>query len=213
MALTITVTQLKGGAGKTTVAAHLAAEAIRRGLSVGIIDADPQGSLKFWARAREERLGELDCAFADGAGYRLSAEARALGRDCDLVLIDTPPHADTAVRAALRHADLALCPLQPSPLDLAATLPLARMIGQSGQAALFLFNRTPPRARIADLIQSEFKATGLPTAQTRLGQRAAFSEALLTGRGACDLAPSSPAAREVAALFDEACAEELAAAA
>ncbi|MEL6366048.1 MAG: ParA family partition ATPase [Pseudomonadota bacterium] len=214
MADVITITQLKGGAGKTTLAAHLAAEAARRGLAVGLVDADPQGSLTFWAEERRRRLdGELDISFRDGTGYRLAGEVRALRRETDLVLIDTPPHADSAVRAALRAADLALCPLMPSPLDLAATLPLAKLIGAAGTPSLFVFNRTPPRARIADLIQAEFKATGLPTARTRVGQRAVFSEALLTGRGASELAPRSPAAEEIRALFDEAVADALAAAA
>ena len=42
----ITIAQQKGGAGKTTITAHLAVAFSQRGKRVAIIDIDPQGSLK-----------------------------------------------------------------------------------------------------------------------------------------------------------------------
>ena len=54
-----TIAQQKGGAGKTTVAAHLAVAWSRPGQrSVAILDIDPQGSLGEWLEMRERRLGE-----------------------------------------------------------------------------------------------------------------------------------------------------------
>jgi len=213
VALTITVAQLKGGAGKTTLAAHLAVEGARRGFAVGLIDADPQGSLSGWAAERERRLGAPDMRFADGAGYRLTGEVRSLARDCDLVVVDTPPQTDGVVKSAVRVADLVLAPLQPSPLDLAASLPVARLFEKSGVGAVFVFNRTPARSRVANLIRAEFEATGLPLAAAALGQRAAFCEALLTGRGAQELDRNSLAASEIAGLFSEIVPDATAAAA
>ena len=40
-----TVAQQKGGAGKTTLAAHLAIAWSEAGLRVAVVDIDPQGSL------------------------------------------------------------------------------------------------------------------------------------------------------------------------
>jgi cellulose biosynthesis protein BcsQ len=53
----IAVLTPKGGAGKTTVALHLAGELERQGASVLLVDADPQGSALDWAeqRARDGR--------------------------------------------------------------------------------------------------------------------------------------------------------------
>jgi len=44
-ATVITVAQQKGGAGKTTLAAHLAVAWSAMGWRVALIDVDPQGSL------------------------------------------------------------------------------------------------------------------------------------------------------------------------
>ncbi|HXY99065.1 MAG TPA: AAA family ATPase, partial [Stellaceae bacterium] len=54
----ITIAQQKGGAGKTTLAAHLAL-AWAATSRVAIIDIDPQASLATWFRLRRERLGAL----------------------------------------------------------------------------------------------------------------------------------------------------------
>ena len=57
VAQVITVAQQKGGAGKTTMAAHLAAAWAGYGLKVAVIDVDPQGSLSQWYELREKQEG------------------------------------------------------------------------------------------------------------------------------------------------------------
>jgi chromosome partitioning protein len=51
--LIITLAQQKGGAGKTTVATHLAVAFALSGSSAAILDVDPQGSLGEWFERRE----------------------------------------------------------------------------------------------------------------------------------------------------------------
>ena len=50
----ITFAQQKGGAGKTTVLAHLAAAWAEAGRKVAMIDLDPQQSLTRWAELRND---------------------------------------------------------------------------------------------------------------------------------------------------------------
>ena len=45
----------KGGAGKTTLAVHLAVEGTARGLRTLLIDLDPQASAGRWADRRGDR--------------------------------------------------------------------------------------------------------------------------------------------------------------
>ena len=52
----ITISQQKGGSGKTTLAVHLALAFIRyHNLKVAVIDTDPQGSLGKWYMIRTEK--------------------------------------------------------------------------------------------------------------------------------------------------------------
>ena len=50
----LTIASQKGGAGKTTLTAHLAVEAGRAGAGpVAVVDTDPQGSLSAWWNTRQ----------------------------------------------------------------------------------------------------------------------------------------------------------------
>ncbi|HYE43147.1 MAG TPA: ParA family protein, partial [Caulobacteraceae bacterium] len=49
-----TVAQQKGGAGKTTLVAHLAIAWMQLGYKVATVDIDPQGSLSRWFEVRNE---------------------------------------------------------------------------------------------------------------------------------------------------------------
>ena len=52
----ITISQQKGGTGKTTLAIHLAMGFIKfQNLKVAVVDTDPQGSLGKWFMIRSEK--------------------------------------------------------------------------------------------------------------------------------------------------------------
>jgi len=57
MSKVITIAQQKGGSGKTTIAANLAAVfSLKNNLHTTILDTDPQGSLGKWFMMRLEKL-------------------------------------------------------------------------------------------------------------------------------------------------------------
>ncbi len=202
MPFIVTVAQRKGGAGKTTLCCQLIAALVGCGLDVAAIDMDDQRSLTRWAETRAARLGGLDFAHDTASGFTVAMAARR-ARAADILLIDTPPSVEPAVARAIALADLVLAPLQLSPLDLDASLPTARMIGEARRDALFVINRAPPRARVADRIRSEISRHGLPVAAAELRSRAAFAESIADGRGVTESEPRGRAAAEVAALTDE----------
>jgi chromosome partitioning protein len=65
----ITLSNNKGGSGKTTTTVNLAATFAERGLRVLVVDLDPQGSATAWLGGSESRIGLVE--FSAG-GIRLS---------------------------------------------------------------------------------------------------------------------------------------------
>lgn len=103
----VTVTNLKGGVGKTTTAVYLAAAAARAGRPVVLVDADPQASAAEWL---EESPIE-GVTLVEAPSERMVTRAAELG-DGALVIIDTPPGSERIARAAIDVADVALIPIR-----------------------------------------------------------------------------------------------------
>lgn len=201
----LTVAQQKGGAGKTTLVAHLAIAFAQAGRSVATVDIDPQGSLSRWVEAREAAAGAGAPAFTHRqiTGWRTAAEVERLARDHDVVVIDSPPHMETEARIAVRSASLVLVPIQPSPMDFWATRPTLEMAAKEKRPVLVVLNRVPPRARLADALIAEIEAMDVAVAETRIGNRIAFASALMAGRSVTESDRSSRGAAEIQALAEE----------
>src|SRR5271170_817235 len=201
----ITVAQRKGGAGKTTLAAQLAVAWARSGARVALLDIDPQGSLAAWVGLRRERLGEaaLGFEFAALPGWRATQWVETQARAADLVLIDSPPHAEAEARIALRAAGLVLIPVQPSPLDLWATQATLLLARDERRTAVAVLNRVPSRSTATERIATDLTKLGVALAASRIGNRIALVHAMTQGLGVLETAAASPAAAEIAALAAE----------
>ncbi len=204
-ATVVTVAQQKGGAGKTTVAAQLAVAYQRAGKTVALIDIDPQRSLTHWYELRREAVGVDDASLLlrEVSGWRIDSELGRLRGDYDIVLIDSPPHAETDAKAAIRASDLTLVPVQPSPVDLWATRATIDLAASESRPVLLVLNRMPPRGRLADTVRGQLSGDGLETAVAALGNRVAYAASLIEGRGVVESDPRAKAADEIRALADE----------
>ncbi len=203
-AITITVAQQKGGAGKTTLVAQLAALWLSQGKSVATVDIDPQKSLSGWVAARRTALGEnAPPSHVTVTGWRTQKEVESLAAEHDIVLIDSPPHADTEAKIAVRAADLVLAPVQLSPMDVWATGSTLALAQSEKRPLLVVLNRVPARAKLADGLIAEVKKLGAGTAKARLGNRVAFAASMLQGLGVVELPRNEKAKAELAALGRE----------
>jgi chromosome partitioning protein len=130
----LTIASQKGGAGKTTLAAHLAVAAERTGAGpVAVVDTDPQGSLAAWWNSREAPIP----LFASVEIARLPDHLRTLERrQVAMVVIDTPPAFTETIRAAITVADLVLIPARPSPHDLRAVGVIVEMAEAASMGGL-----------------------------------------------------------------------------
>jgi len=210
----ISVINLKGGVGKTTIALNLAATLADHGHQVLLIDADPQQSATQWAQQgpAASGAGALPMAVAplradDGAPQFQAALVRlAQAAQATLVVIDCPPElSDPALVAALL-SDVVLVPVTPSPLDLWAA---KQAVATAQEARTLRDGRTPLISLVpSKLLPQTILARDLPAALEALGepiapaitQRVALVEAIVLGQTIGTYAKTSPAAAEFAAL-------------
>ena len=149
----ICVAQQKGGAGKTTLVSNLAIAFLAEGKSVALLDTDPQGSLGKWLDIREEALGVNDkLQFATATAYGISRAIRGFSDKADVILIDTPPKADSDVRWVLRDSDLVLVPVSASQADVWATHDLLDLADRAGKPTYIVMNRTRTGTRVGEQV-------------------------------------------------------------
>lgn len=195
----ISFAQQKGGAGKTTVLAHLAHAAALSGASVALIDFDPQASLSRWAQLA--KIDGLD--LLETASYRASSDIRDAAKQHDLTLVDCPGSAASVLEAAIRESDLVIVPCQASAMDIWASEPSLKMCDKLDTPARILLNRVPPRGMSAEDAARVLKREGATILRTRLGNRVAFSRGIAEGTTALGLSGQTAAKAEIAALQKE----------
>ncbi len=200
MAQVIAVAQQKGGAGKTMLATQLGV-ALGMTRRVGLLDIDPQGSLGAWARLRAANAkARADLAVESVSGWRLANTLDAMRRNCDFLIIDTPPVLDSDARRAIRGADLVLVPLNPSPPDLWAAEGTLTLAAEERRPVALVFNRAPAASKLRRRLEAEIAARRLRLIDEALGNRAAYANSFAEGLGVAETGPSTLAGTEIAAL-------------
>lgn len=193
----IALVSRKGGAGKTTVACHLAVEAERVGRGpVAIIDTDPMQGLAQWWDARQAGTPMLVRPEPD-----LQSALKALrSHGAKIAIIDTPPAVSADVSAVVAAADLVVVPVQPSPDDLRAVAVTVTMVERAKKPLVFVINRTKPRARLTGEAAIALSQHGT-VSSTQLADRIDYAAAKTDGLTAPELEPGGRAAAEIAALW------------
>ncbi len=190
----------KGGAGKTTMAIHLAVEGHRRGLRTLLIDVDTQASA---AKIMDRRGDDPPDIATEAAGRLERAIHAAEAEGYDLVLIDTAPQADRAAAQAARVADIVVAPVQPSIVDLDAVDATVDVCKLAGVDVVFVLNRVPAQGNEVLGTAEAIRKRGMRVSAVRWGERKAFKYPFMRGLVAQEVEPDSKAAAEVRLLFDE----------
>jgi chromosome partitioning protein len=194
----LTIASQKGGAGKTTLSAHLAVEAERQGHGpAAVVDTDPQGSLADWWNQRTSETP----LFAAVEVVRLATYMTELRQQqVNLVVIDTPPALLQTIRAAILVADLVLIPARPSPHDLRAVGGVVEMAEQARKGFCFVVNGATPRTTIA-LEAVQALAQHGPVAPVIVHQRIDFAGSMVDGRTVGELQTPSRSVDEITQLW------------
>lgn len=200
----IAVLNQKGGAGKTTIATHLATELRLQGYTVTLIDSDPQGSARDWAAAREDH--PLPVIGMDRP--TIEKDIKALAK-ADFYVIDGAPQAAELAVSAIKAADLILIPVQPSPYDVWATADLvdlvkARIEITDGKLeAYFVVSRVITGTNVGKEIDDILRGYDLPILDTKIYQRVGYSNYAGSGSTVMEAEPRSEGTLEMRRLADE----------
>lgn len=206
-ALVFAVSNQKGGTGKTTLSMNLAAGLATRGRTL-IVDADPQGSAGQWAGlAPDQRPFPLSVITVAG---NLAREINRFRQDYQYVVIDCPPTLETEItRQAMSASDTILIPVQPSPIDLWASVRLARTIEQIKQGkpqlqAFIVLNQVEPRNALSRAMQQALAEFDIPSLNSVLRRRAIYRTSALEGASVfCIGKRGESAAAEITSIIEE----------
>jgi chromosome partitioning protein len=202
---------IKGGVGKSTLAANLAVLAAREGRDVLLVDGDSQETTMTWAAARGGREGvstdRVTTVALVGKGVR--DELRRLKPKYDQIIIDAGARDTTTQRSALTIADTVLLPFAPRGPDLWTIDAVVELVTEiravnEGLRALAMVNRADPIGSDNAEAEAAFgeHADVLETVPLRVGNRKAIALTHLLGLAAVEMArPDPKAVSELDALY------------
>lgn len=166
----ILVVNAKGGCGKTTIATNLAAYFARHQTTM-LLDYDPQGSSMRWVRQRSDELPTVVGMRGGEGSYRPNVTRSWLmhNPDYDRTVIDAPAGVcGHNLVKLVQQADTILVPVQPSPIDIAATADFIRDLLLDGKIRIHgvrvgvIANRVKANTLVYQSLQRFLRSLGLP---------------------------------------------------
>ena len=201
----ITISQQKGGTGKTTLAVHLAMAFIKyHNLKGAIIDTDPQGSLGKWFMIRtEKKVSNENLTFKTASLWGAQYESKTLKNDHDIVIIDTPPKIESDARPSIEAADLVLIPMAASHVDFWATGAIVEIAKKANKKILAQINRSSQRSKLMDKTKDFIKSLDLQSTETIIGNRQIYTSSMGEGKTAVEKQRKGNAVDEIKKLSDQ----------
>ncbi len=201
----ITISQQKGGTGKTTLAVHLALAFVKyHNLKVAIIDTDPQGSLGKWFMIRtEKKIPNNNLTFKTASLWGAQYESKILKKDHDIVIIDTPPKIESDARPSIESADLVLIPMAASHVDFWATGAIVEIAKKADKKVLIQINRSNQRSKLIKKTNEFIKSLNLSSTQTIIGNRQIYASSMGEGKTAVEKQKKSNAVEEIKQLSEQ----------
>lgn len=187
----VTVGGEKGGSGKTTLAATIAACHAGAGKDVLLVNADPQQSASYWSEQRRFYHPDVkDIVCVSVRGGKVHHELKDLERRYGTLVVDTGGRDSVELRSTMTVADRVLLPVRPEQFDLATLPKMEDLISQASALnerlqVRVVLNQVPSQGR--DRLAADARewmaehCPTLPEIGVVIGFRAAFGRANAEG--------------------------------
>lgn len=198
----VTLASQAGGAGKSTLTAHLAAAARQAGHHALLIDTDPAGVLTEWNARRQGRRPPIESGVADiDATLHLAMQA-----GYEWAFVDTPATLLAEASVAIAASTLTVIPARACRFDLAAVRKTIQVVREQLCPYVVVLNAVPAKLDEGDsptaaYARAQLDRFGIPAWPGQISQRAAYPIALAVGGTAMEIAPESAASAELAGLW------------
>lgn len=203
----ISITNPKGGVGKSTLAVNLAVEAMKdEWQDVAILELDPQRTAHLWSKLREKRgvkppveveLVETVKALRTGCGaYQADPKS--------LLVVDCAGTDSQYNRVAIEHSDLVIIPTRPSQAEVFALLRAVNLTRELKKEPYVLSCGAFPQSQqkltdLAEYVQTLECKMMLSVVRYRTG----YQDAYVEGKSVTEYARDAAASWEIRTLMEE----------
>ncbi len=196
----LTVGNIKGGVGKTTLAINIAIARTLNGGDVLLIDGDEQHTAITFTELRNNQLGKTGYTAVSLQGASIRTQVRQLSSKYTDIVIDVGGRDTGSLRAALTVTDILLIPVQPRTFDIWAIDQVIHLIKEAREInselrVFALLNAAD--AQGSDNMDSA-EALGdiddIELLEVSIGRRKAFPNAAALGLSVLEQNPKDPKA-------------------
>ena len=142
---------------------------------------DAQKSLTNWIESRKKYYGDDDIGFNDLHTHIIphtftEKDLKNIKKKYNFIIIDSPPSITYETIQIVKNADRVFVPVQPSPVDLMATVPFLNLVKKERKNATVILNRVLPRARLTDAMIMRLRYAGAKIARSRVTSKVIYAE-------------------------------------
>jgi len=198
----LTVGNIKGGVGKTTLAVNIAIVRASAGCDVLLVDGDEQRTAQTFTELRATLRGEPGYTAVSLHGSALRTQVRQMATKYDEIVIDVGGRDTGSLRAALTVSHVVVIPVQPRSFDIWAVDNVAELIRDARDInpelrALIILNAADAQGRDNDDAATALReVVGLEVLDLSIGRRKAFPNAAAAGRAVTEYTPKDAKAIE-----------------
>ena len=150
-----------------------------------------------------KKISNDNLTFKTASLWGAQYESKALKKDHDIVIIDTPPKIESDARPSIESADLVLIPMAASHVDFWATGAIVEIAKKANKKILIQINRSSQRSKLISKTNDFIKSLNLSATKTIIGNRQIFASSMGEGKTAVEKQKKSNAVEEIKNLSEQ----------